>query len=199
MATEKKKTTGVWWWIGWIILTIVSFFAACYLWTPLIAKHVGTMDKPWAPILWITAVFGTWMVLLIPLIVVMYAKVDKAYEDARMSREAAQLKKVALAPNGPRFIFTEPSERALPKPLSDKLKKMPEAIRRGHLVKVTLKDGRQFDNVFIHDKREVLGIYGQTQMPFLTADVSDLEPVDLDKLPRFTQDNWLRLDGAKSD
>ena len=85
----KKSENTVLWWVGWIALTILSFFACCYFWTGFIARHIGGMDTGNAPILWVTAVFGSWMVLLVPLIIVMYAKVDKAYEDARIRRESA--------------------------------------------------------------------------------------------------------------
>src|SRR5687768_2772555 len=87
MKQEKDGNYTVLWWIGWITLTIISFFISCYFWTGFIAKYVGSMDKPGVPIVWVTAVFGTWMVLLVPLIVIMYSKVDKAYEDARLKRE----------------------------------------------------------------------------------------------------------------
>ena len=84
---NASKEHPVLWWIGWIALTIVAFFIPCYAWTKFFAMHAGTMDKPGMPALWVTAVFGTWMIFLVPLIIVMYNKVDRAYEDARNARE----------------------------------------------------------------------------------------------------------------
>src|SRR5689334_14637964 len=83
----SRKDHSVLWWIGWIVLTILTFFAAYALWTPIIASRVGPMSQPGVPMLWVAAVFGTWMVFLVPLIILMYNKVDRAYEDARINRE----------------------------------------------------------------------------------------------------------------
>src|SRR3990167_5619830 len=100
MRKESAKEYPVLWWVGWIVLTIASFFVSCYFWTGFIAKHVGPMDQNGVPILWVAAVFGSWMVLLVPLIIVMYNKVDRSYEDARMHRESEMQKKRASQRSG---------------------------------------------------------------------------------------------------
>ncbi len=193
-SADNKQNT-VLWWVGWITLTIVSFFASCYFWTGFISAHVGTMDQKGVPIIWVTAVFGSWMVLLVPLIVVMYNKVDRAYEDTRLSREKAELEKAQK--NSPvRSILVPEPDREIPKNLADKLKKIPRAIKRGHLVTAVLKNGSKVDNVFVLDGREILGIYNATEMTFKASDISDLVPADLDKIPAFEAKKWLRLDGA---
>jgi len=183
------------WWLGWILLTIASFFASCYFWTKFIATHVGSMQEPGVPILWVAAVFGTWMTLLVPLIIVMYAKVDKAYEDARITRETAAFEKIEKSLPF-KSILIEDSERILSKPLSQKLKKIPETIKHGHLMTAVLRDGRKIENVFIRDKKDVLGVYGVDSLPFKISDIVDLETTDADCLPDFKAENWLRLDGA---
>lgn len=193
--TSGKKDSTVLWWIGWIVLTIVTFFVSCYFWTGFIAQRVGAMDKPGVPLLWVGAVFGTWMVLLVPLIVVMYNKVDKAYEDARMVKESTALHK-AKTDFGVKFASVEESARLLPKYLRDKLKKVPATISKGHLVTAILKNGSRVENVFILNKKEVLGVYGLDRLNFDLKDISDLEPADLDRLPDFRTESWLRLDGA---
>src|SRR5437899_1735211 len=79
---SRKKAGGtqtIFWWIVWISLTIASFFAASAFWTPFIAKHFGSILETRNAVIWIGAVFGTWMVFLVPLIILMYQKVDKAY------------------------------------------------------------------------------------------------------------------------
>lgn len=195
MTKTAQKENTVLWWVGWIVLTIASFFVSCWFWTGYIAKNVGPMSQPNVPILWVTAVFGTWMVLLVPLIVVMYSKVDKAYEDARISREARDLEK-ARKEFGARAVNIDPSERHLSDVLVSKIKKMPEALRKGHLVTVILDGGRRIENVFIFNKKEVLGVYDQTTMPFRISEIRDVEAADLDKLPDFEASRWLRLDGA---
>jgi hypothetical protein len=190
----KKSDSTVLWWIGWITLTIAAFFAASAIWTPVIARHYGTMDRPGAPILWVTAVFGSWMVLLVPLIVVMYNKVDKAYEDARIARESAAHQK-ARAAFRVRAVKLDDADRRLDRRLIEKLKTVPPAVKRGHLVTAVLKDGRRVDHVFVLDRRDLMGVYGAERATFTAADVVDVVPADLDRLPAFQPDRWLRLDG----
>jgi hypothetical protein len=189
-----KKESTVFWWIGWIVLTIASFFVACFFWTDFIAKHVGPVEKPGVSILWVSLVFGSWMIALVPLIVIMYRKVDKAYEDARIARENASFEKAKLE-SQPKRLFVEENKRCLGMDLVRKLKKIPEAIPRGHLVTVLLRDGRSVENVFILDRRELLGIYGARESSFEASDVIDLKPADLNRLPVFKTEEWLRLDG----
>ena len=186
----KKESQTLLWWMLWITATIGSFFVASAFWTPLIAKHFGSIRETRTAILWVSAVFGTWMVILLPLIVMMYFKVDKAYEDARIRREKAA--------SAFRSIFVEKSKRLLPDLLSKKLADCPEAIEGGHLVTLILKDGRRIADVYVSGRREVLGLYDFTQMPFEITDVADVEPADLNQLPHYFQSNWLRLDGVKN-
>src|SRR3989338_409873 len=155
-----KRDSGpaaVFWWSGWIALTIVAFFIPCFFWTRIIAHHVGNMDKPGTPLVWVAAVFGTWMVFLVPLIIVMYQKVDKAYEDARLSREKAASEKARVS-LGYRSVAVAAAERQLAPALQAKLKRVPEALRRGHLVTAVLNGGRRVENVFILNKKDVLGV-----------------------------------------
>lgn len=192
---KPKSNSSVLWWIIWILLTIGSFFVSAHFWTWFIADKVGNIRQPGVPILWVTAVFGSWMVLLVPLIIVMYNKVDKAYEDARIRRELAALEK-SQQTSVCRIIAVDASDRQLSETLSWKLRKTPETIKRGHLVTVILRDGKKYDHVFIADRTEILGIYGHHTLPFQTDEITDLEPADLKCLPDFKEDHWLRLDGV---
>ena len=195
-TAETKKQNTVLWWIGWILLTIVSFFISCYFWTGFIAAHVGPMSQGGVPILWVTAVFGTWLAMLLPLIIVMYNKVDRAYEDKRMTLEAGEWERAAKA-LGVRSIFIPEKDRILPKNLSKQLKKVPTTIKRGHLVNAILKNGRRVENVFILDRNEVMGIYNATDFSFKIEAVTTLEPVMPENLTVFEAKKWLRLDGEK--
>lgn len=193
----NKRSGGqrtVLWWIGWIALTIASFFLSCLFWTRHIAAHVGPMSQAGVPVLWVSAVFGTWMLLLVPLIVVMYNKVDKAYEDSRIARETTALQK-ARAELGVRAIRLDEKDRRLAREITDKLKKAPETIRHGHLVTAKLRDGRSIENVFIRDKKEMLGIYGVPSLSFTASEIVDVEPAGEGPLPDFKPELWLRLDG----
>lgn len=200
--TETKKQNTVLWWVGWILLTIGSFFVACWFWTWFIAAHVGSVKSERVTILWVAAVFGTWMVFLLPLIILMYNKVDKAYEDARIKREAMEIKRKEAegraVSSSVRFQPVEASRRILAEALRKKVRKFPDTIKGGHLVTVILKDGRRFEHVFIAGKKEVLGIYGAEQLPFDIQEITDLEPSDLDHMPVFKPELWLRLDGGEA-
>ena len=195
-AKVQKGSSTILWWIGWILLTSGSFFVSCWLWTWFIANHFGSIREQGVSALWVAAVFGTWMVFLVPLIIVMYNKVDKAYEDARIRREAMA---EARARSGMkvRCQWVEESERLLAENLRKKLKKIPETIKGGHLVTVRLKDGREIGNVFVADRREVAGVYGLNKLSFDVRDITDLEPMDLNTLTPFSEEGWLRLDRAE--
>ncbi len=192
---SQKKQSTVYWWIGWIVLTIVSFFISCAFWTHILSVYVGPMSQKGVPILWVASVFGSWMVLLVPLIVVMYNKVDRAYEDGRLEREekeALKLKKQL----GVRSVDVPQKDRLIPKEMKEKLKKIVPAVPRGHLLNILLKDGRRINHVFILDRHEILGIYNQNEFSFNLQDIADWEPSDLDQLPLFETGKWLRLDGV---
>lgn len=187
----RKKSSGtqtIFWWVAWITLTIASFFVAAAFWTPFIAKKFGSIHETRNSILWIVAVFGTWLATLVPLIIVMYSKVDKAYEDARLQREKAALRF--------KSIPVEKSKRLLPASLAAKLEHSPEVIQGGHLVTLILKDGRKIPNVFIAGKTEILGIYDAEELNFEVRDIQEIELSDLNTLPSFLTPNWLRLDGV---
>lgn len=190
-SKSSKKSGGsrtIFWWVIWITVTIGSFFVASSFWTPVIAKHFGTVRETKASILWVTAVFGTWMVFLVPLIILMYSKVDKVYEDARIRREK----------NEKRFrsIAIDPEKRLLPSSVTGKMADWPFTTQDGHLVNLKLKDGRQVENVFVSERKEILGIYNETSLSFEGKDVAEIEPVDLKKAPAYLTNLWLRLDGA---
>lgn len=191
-ASDRRGSfAAVGWWIGWIVLTIASFFLSGAVWTPLIAGRFGSMREPGVPILWVVAVFGTWIVLLVPLIIVMYVKVDKAYEDARIRREEAAR---AGAPAF-RWIPVPAERRRLPAGLARKARRFPAVIKRGRLVTAFLSDGRRVENVFVTGG-EVLGVYGRSGFDFEIRDIADLEPANLKKLPAFKPGEWLRLDAG---
>lgn len=190
---DKQDESTVMWWLIWISVTIGSFFLAVWFWTPFIAARFGSIKNPTTSLLWIAAVFGSWLAALIPLMILMYYKVDKAYEDARIKREmrSEQFKDHTKI----KAVFVEESKRRLPKELSEKIKKTPQTIKGGHLITAILKDGRKIQNVFVSRGKEILGIYDQEELTFEGADIANFEPADLTSPPDFTQKIWLRLDG----
>ena len=190
---SQDDETNVTWWIGWMALTIASFFASAGFWTWFFAKNGGSVQNSATAQKWVFSVFGTWMVALVPLIVIMYQKVDRAYEKARLRREEAESSQQKRA----KTLYLDPSQRTLRDPLVQKLRQIPPTLKRGrqagHLVTVVLKDGRKFENVFVVNQSEVLGIYGYDRLPFEVQEIADLQPAE--KFPVFSEENWLRLDG----
>lgn len=73
----------------------------------------------------------------------------------------------------------------LPDSFSRNLKSWQESIPGGHLVSLTLKDGRQFENVFIQNCDEIIGIYNENNLPFEAADIADIQPTNLSTTPHF--------------
>ena len=171
------------------MLTLGSFFLAAAIWTPIIASHFGSVRETQTSIIWVATVFGTWMVILVPLIIVMYQKVDKAYEDARLRRERAA--------NQFRSIFVEPEKRKLSDKLRQKICQTPPTIEGGHLVDVILKSGRRIPHVFVSHANEIIGIYGAEAMDFDGQDVDDVFIDNLSNPPAFKTSRWLRLDGVQ--
>ncbi len=188
MKPKKSGTQTIFWWVMWITLTIASFFVSQAIWTPIIAKHFGSIRETKTSIIWVTAVFGTWMIILLPLIIVMYSKVDRAYEDARIAREkaAARFKSLKI----------DRSKRILPPNLREKLKDFSPIMEGGHLVHLILKNGQKVQNVFIYKEEEILGIYKASAMTFEAADIADIEFAGLKDTPPFSANQWLRLDGV---
>lgn len=198
LESPSRDTSGlraVAWWTAWIGVTIVSFFVSCWFWTGFLSRHYGTMDRPGAPILWVTAVFGTWMILLVPLIVIMYAKVDKAYEDARLNREESAYEKTRCA-MGVRCLDIPIADRRLDEAMRRRLKRIPPTIRNGHLVRLRLADGRTVPYAFVLEGRELAGVYGERNPRLSARQITELDPVAPADIPDFEASGWVRLDGV---
>lgn len=190
---DKQDESTVTWWLIWIAMTIGSFFVAVWFWTPFIAEHLGPIRNPGISLIWVIAVFGSWLVALIPLMIFMYSKVDKAYEDARIRREGRREKFKDTVKI--RAVLIPEAKRKIPAELTERLKKERETIKGGHLVNLVLKDGRKIENAFVAGRKELLGLYDQDEFTFEGNDIANLELVDLTNPPDFTQKRWLRLDG----
>ena len=189
----KAKEHPVLWWVGWITLTILSFFVSCYFWTGFIAQNVGPIDQKGVSILWVAAVFGSWMVLLVPLIVVMYNKVDRAYDEAQTKRESQTQKKLS-AELGLRSASVPVEKRLLPKDIQRSLKKMPRTLREGHLVTLQFRDGTKVENAFVLAGQEIVGLYGCDNFPFDAKDVVGVELLDPANTQPVDYEKWLRFD-----
>jgi len=162
-------------------LLIVSAFFWSWRFKSRLSGADGGMDTVWAK-----AVFGSWLAMLIPFLIVMYRQADRIFKTA----EARQT-------YTPQFksLFIDPSRRQLPQALADKIKKMPETLPQGHVVNLRLKGGRAIPHVFIFKAREVLGIYDAHSVDWAAQDIEDVEIVKTDNLSVYDENRWTRLDG----
>lgn len=187
--SKPEGTRTILWWVLWITFTIVSFFIASWFWTPIIYSWFGSVRETRASIAWVIAVFGTWLIFLVPLIVIMYQKVDKAYEDARIRREKTALRF--------RSIDVPLEKRKIPSSSTALLQNTAETIEGGFLVRLTLRDGRLIPYAFVNKASEILGIYDEREMSFEGKDVVSVVPADNAQWPSFTTQQWLRVDGVQ--
>ncbi len=190
---NRKNKSSILWWMGWISLTILSFFISCIFWTWILSHQLGDIHETHNALIWVAFVFGTWMVFLFPLIIFMYNKVDRSYEESKIQREIAFQNKIQA---GLPFtsILIDPKQRELTETLKDKVAGFSEAIKNGHLVTAHLKNGQKIEYVFIKDRSEILGVYN-LNIPVYGSEVIDIEATDLHKLPKFEPEKWTRFDG----
>lgn len=134
---------------------------------------------------WLKAVLGSWLVLMLPFLAALYKKADLIFK-AAAARQGV---------SGPRFrtAFVERSKRMLRQDLVEKLENLPMTLAKGQIVTVSLTDGRVIPNVFVLHCREILGVYDCSDFGF---DTSEIQNVDLmTDLPAYEESRWLRLDG----
>jgi hypothetical protein len=201
MNSKLKKPGNahpVLWWIGWIVLTILSFFVACFFWTGWIKAHVGPMTQPGVPMVWVAAVFGSWMALLVPLIIVMYNKVDRSYDEARARKEEQARRFLKTQFQVPVLAIAR-QKRILPEPIRRQLRRMPRTFKSGHFLRLYLKDGSTFENALVWDAEEVVGVYGRTTYPIDAGSVTRIEALDPVTVMPVEYEKWLRLEDDTSE
>ena len=164
-------------------LFIFALIASCLFWSLYFRDRI--FSSPGLDTLWAKAVFGTWLFLILPFLVLMYRKADKILKDA----EARQMEM------GPKFrtAFVEKSKRMLPETVSKKIKGCAPVLQNGHVVSLQLKDGRKISDVFVMNNSEVLGVYDRSEMDFSASDILEAEIIS--PLPLYEESRWLRLDG----
>lgn len=195
--TQNEEETTISWWLVWIGMTIGSFFLAAWFWTPFLASRLGSIKESANALIWIVAVFGTWLIALTPLMIFMYRKVDQTYEKARIAKEKKSDGIQTIGNAKVKFIHVPHQKRILSKDVSMQLANQPFALENGHLVTVKLKNGKSIPNVFIQNRSELVGVYDQTELTFQASDVIAIELTDLNQTSNFTDKVWLRLDAAE--
>jgi len=179
---NQDQEKGVDAWFTGMGIFIGLLIASSFFWSVIFKKAI--QDVGMYPV-WAKAVFASWLVFLIPFLVIMYRQADSIFKSA----EARQT-------YNPQFksMFIDASQRMLPELVAERLKGMPATLPNGHLVTVVLKDGQKVPYVFVRSGREILGVYDRTSLGFVAEDVLEIELADKDKLPNFDESKWLRLD-----
>lgn len=136
---------------------------------------------------WLKAVITTWLILLLPFLVVMYRCADQIFKDAVIRQ--------GEAPAHFRTAFLEKSKRVLSEKISQKLRAAPAVLEGGYVVTAILKEGRRIPHVFIHQGKEMLGVYDRVVIDFEAKDIENVEIVEVNNLPAYEESKWLRLDG----
>lgn len=136
---------------------------------------------------WVKAVFGTWLAITIPFLILMYRQAENIFKSA-VGRQTYQ--------PAYRTVFMERSSRLLPSHLARKLAAMKPTLPGGHVMTVILKNGVRIPHVFMLHQNEVLGVYDRNELGFKMEDILDLEEIDKDQLPAYEDQRWLRLDGG---
>ncbi|MBI3312804.1 MAG: hypothetical protein HYZ83_01025 [Candidatus Omnitrophica bacterium] len=156
---------------------------SCFFWSLALKGQIHQNVSQGFNSVWAKAVFGSWLLLLMPFLIFMYRKADQIFKDATIRQTQT----------GPKFrtVFVEKAKRRLPEKVAGKIKNFPSMFHEGYLMNLILKDGRKIPHVFIVNN-EILGVYDRLELGFNAEDVSDIEP--LEKIPNYEESKWLRLD-----
>ncbi len=181
---DEEKSVDAW------LMTVGAFVGllvvSATVWAFVLKSRIQ-MDPQRMDPLWAKAVFGTWLLLLLPFLVLLYRRADTIFKNAVLRQTAA----------GPKFRMTlvEKSKRVLPARLSEKIAGAPPTLRQGHIVTLVLKDGSRVPDCFVLNQSEILGVYDRAEFTLNAKDAIDIEVADPEKLPAYEESKWLRLDG----
>lgn len=178
---DQEKAVDAWLFgVGVFIGTLV---ASAFGWSLVFEKNlhrdIPGMDGGWAK-----AVFGTWIAVLIPFLVLMYRKADAIFQTANARQTYRP---------GYRRQSVPLEDRLLPEALAKKLQSAKSPLPNGHLVNLTLKNGGTVPYVFVMRGREVVGIYDRTDFGLRMDDIAAVDPWE-GELPLFEEGRWLRVD-----
>ena len=184
LNTDQEKAADLW--LAGIGISVGGLIASALGWSFIYREHLHQISTGFhGP--WVKAVFASWLVCLIPFLLMMYRRADKLFQEAH----ARQTQR------GPVFksVFVEKSKRLLPAALIREIESFPATLENGKMVRFSLKDGRETGHAFVLNSREILGLYGCDSMDFEAADILKVRAVPADEMPAYQETRWLRLDG----
>jgi hypothetical protein len=170
-------------WFTGFGLFIALFVASAVGWD-LALKQKLFPNTPGLDPAWTKAVFSTWLVILIPLLVWMYKSADRIFKRAheRQTREPVF-----------RMLWIEPQKRHLPEKLAEKLSHAKAALPGGHVVHGRLKSGEVVEHLFVLNGTEVIGAYDLQKPGFDASELLDIQALDPEDLPAYDETRWVRF------
>ncbi len=170
-------------WFNGMSIFIGLLIASAFFWSFKLKDQIH--ESSGFETLWIRAVFGSWLVIVFPFLVIMYRQADRIFKNA-----------VTRQTHTPRYkgVFIERSKRLLPENIAGKIKATRPTLRGGHVVTAILRDGKRVPHVFVVNSSEILGVYDREELGFEAQDVVDVESLATNMLPAYEEPKWLRLD-----
>ncbi len=181
LNTDQEKAVDAW--LAGFGSFIGAFVASEFLWA-LILKDRISPNTPGLDPLWMKAVFSTWLVILIPLMIWMYRSADTIFKTAN-ERQTHQ----------PSFqvLWVAPEKRVLSPALSSKLAHIKPTLPGGHVVRGRLKNGEVLENLFVLNGKEIVGAYGLQITDFDASRFEDIEVMDIRDIPPYEESRWIRF------
>lgn len=169
-------------WLGGISMFVGLLIACAIFWDFRFYARVTedlAFDGGWAK-----AVIGSWLVLTLPFLAILYRQADRIFKNAVVRQ--------TYSPNY-KSHRVDASYRQIPPALAEKLKKAKPTIPGGHLATLFLRNGRRVDHVFILHAREVAGIYDHPELDFNMQDIQDIVVTPPQQWPTFHEAKWTRF------
>ncbi len=173
------------WFMGMSVF-IGLLLTSCLGWSFVFKDRLHSAAGQGMDPVWAKAVFGSWLVTLLPFLVLMYRNADKIFKQAVDTQ--------TYIPNF-KSIQVDETKRLLPHAITSKIRTFPQALPGGHVVTAILKNGERVSDVFILNYREILGLYDHLELHFQASDIDDVQNVETRDLPAYEESRWLRLDG----
>jgi glucan phosphoethanolaminetransferase (alkaline phosphatase superfamily) len=138
-------------------------------------------------ILWLRAILASYLASFIPFLIFAYQKAEVLFQKASIRQLAKE--------TSFKRQFVARNKRCLPQHFQKRLQSLPETLPGGHVVTVSLKNGRAIPHVFIYKTREVLGLYNVPSFDWSVSDIQEMSVIQPDQLPPYEESKWMRLDG----
>ena len=181
LNTDQENSVDAW-------LTGMGFFIglfvlSAFFWSWALKARIFP-DTPGLDPVWMKAVFASWLVILIPLLIWMYRSADAIFKTAN-ERKSIE----------PRFKahWIDPEKRLLPAALAEKVRSHKPTLPGAHVVTGRLKSGEFLPHLFILNAKEVIGAYDPQKIDLDASQLEDVIVLDPSKLPVYDESKWVRF------